>query len=284
MSGRILTIAAAAFAAIAPTLALAAPASVVTEGPVRLSVSVDKETAQVAEPIRFLVEVDAPQGARVQLPELPNKLGDFEVQSSDSTKDVPAADGASARRWVLDATLETIKTGELTIPALDVHYATDARSTTFKTLHSKPIEVRITSVLENRADPTKFRDIKATVDVAVPELHSFAWIKWTAAGVGAAIAVALVTLVVVRRKRGPSPAAWALAAIADLEQLTITNSAEAEAAYNEVVDVLREFFELKFNVPTLSRTTREFLAEATKIVRLDKTAHERLAALASIAD
>jgi hypothetical protein len=185
---------------------------------------------------------------------------------------------------VLDATLETIKTGELTIPAVDIHYNTDAKSTTFKTLHSKPIEVRITSVLENRADPTKFRDIKETVDVAVPELLSYAWMKWTAVGIGAAIAVALVTLVVVRRKREPSPAAWALAAIADLEQLPIANPAEAEAAYNEVVDVLREFFELEFNVPTLSQTTREFLAQATKVVRLNKTAHERLAALASIAD
>ena len=59
-------------------------------------------------------------------------------------------------------------------------------------------------------------------------------------------------------------------------KLPITNSADAEAAYNEVVDVLREFFELEFNVPTLSRTTREFLAEAAKVVGLDKTARERL--------
>jgi len=263
--------------AIVPSLALAAAAP-------QLSVRVDKKVAQVAEPIRLVLEVDAPRGTRVELPKLIRKLGDFEVRSSDETKDVPPANGADSRRWVLEASLETIKTGSLTIPPLDVHYTTAANASTFETLQTKPIEVRITSVLEDRPDPTKFRDIKAMVDVPVPEQHSNVWLGWTAAGVGGAFAIALATLAVVRRKRGPSPAEWALAAIADLEQLTIANSADAEAAYNELVDVVREFFELEFNVPTLSRTTREFLAQATKVVSLDKTARDRLASLASLAD
>jgi hypothetical protein len=276
--------------ALVPAFALAADGgaelqpSVVADGPVMLSVKVDKSVVQVAEPIRLLLEVDAPRGTRVELPQLTDHLGDFEVRGSERTKDIPAADGADSRRWVLSAQLETIKTGEVTVPPLDVHYATDAKATTFKTLRSQPIQIRITSVLEDRADPTKFRDIKDTVDVAVPELHSNAWLGWTAAGVGAATAVALLALVVVRRKREPSPADWALAAIADLEQCKIANSADAEAAYNEVVDVLREFFELEFSVPTLARTTREFLAQAAKVVGLEKMAGEQLASLASIAD
>jgi sulfur relay (sulfurtransferase) DsrC/TusE family protein len=262
---------------LVPTLALA-------EGPPKLSVRIDKHVAQVAEPIRLVLEVDAPRGTRVELPQLSDQLGDFEVHGSERTKDVPAATGADARHWVLEASLETIKTGQLTIPPLDVHYTTDEKATTFKTLRSQAIPVRITSVLENRADPTKFRDIKDTVDVAVPELHSYAWLGWTAAGVGAATALALFTVAVIKRKRGPSPAEWALAAIADLEQFPLTTSADAEATHHELVDILREFFELEFNVPTLSRTTREFLAQAANEVGLDKTARERLASLSSIAD
>jgi hypothetical protein len=263
--------------AMAPSLALAAEAPT-------LSVRVDKNVAQVAEPIRLVLEVDAPRGTRVELPQLADTLGDFEVRSSSETKDLPAATSTDARRWVLEASLDTIKTGELTIPPLSVHYTTATNATTFETLESKPIVVRIASVLEDRADPTKFRDIKATLDVQVPELHSDGWLGWTAAGVGGAIAIALATLAVVRRKRGPSPAEWALAAIADLQQLPIANAADAEAAYNELVDVVREFFELEFNVPTLSQTTREFLAQAAKVVGLDKSARERLASLASLAD
>ncbi|MEX2092580.1 MAG: BatD family protein [Pirellulales bacterium] len=277
MSGRTLITTATAILAFVPTFALAAE-------PVDLRVSVDKTVAQVAEPIRLVVEVAAPRDTRVELPQLADKLGEFEVRSSERTRDIPAAAGADSRRWVLEATLETIKTGELTIPPLGVHYTTDAKTTTFKTLRSKPIQVRITSVLENRADPTKFRDIKDTVDVVVPELHSYAWLGWTAAGFGTAAALVLLAVVVVKRKRGPSPAKWALAAIADVEQLAITNAADAEATYNESVDVIREFFELEFNVPALTRTTREFLAQAANVVGLSKTARERLTSLSSIAD
>lgn len=255
-----------------------------SDGPVKLSVSVDKPVARVAEPIKLLLEVDAPRGTRVELPRLSDQLGKFEVRGSERARDVPAVDNADARHWVLETTLETIKTGELTIPPLDVHYATDADATRFKTLHSKPIPIRITSVLENRADPTKFRDIKDTVDVAVPESRSYAWLGWTAAGVGAAAALALLVVVVARRKRGPSAAAWALAAIDDLQQLPINHEADAEKIYNEVVDVVREFFELQFNVPTLSLTTREFLAQAAREIGLGETARQRLASLASIAD
>ena len=277
MIGRIQSTILTAILALAPTLSLAAEAP-------KLSVRVDREVAQVAEPVRFVLEVDAPRGTRVELPQLAEKLGDFEVHSSDAARDIPAASGADSRRWVLEATLETIKIGQLTIPPLDVHYTSATDATTFKTIESKPISVRITSVLEDRPDPTKFRDVKATVDVPVPDLHSYVWLGWTTAGVGGALAIALSTLAVVRRKRGPSPAEWALAAIADLEQLTIADCNDAEAAYNELVDVVREFFELEFNVPTLSRTTREFLAEATQVVGLGKTAREQWASLASLAD
>ena len=119
----------------------------------------------------------------------------------------------------------------------------------------------------------------------MPETHSYAWLGWTAAGVGGAIAIALATLAVVKRQRGPSPAAWALAAIADLEQLPIANSADAEAAYNEVVDVIREFFELEFNMPTLvaddARISHRSDESRSAWNRLSR---DRLASLASIAD
>ena len=82
--------------------------------------------------------------------------------------DIPSAANAGLRVWMLRLTLESIKTGELTIPPLEAHYATDAKSTTLSTVRSSPIPIRITSVLEDRANPKTFRDIKQTVDVTVP--------------------------------------------------------------------------------------------------------------------
>lgn len=276
-----------AIATLAPVTALAGSdvgRSTTTDGPVWLSVSVDRVDAQVADPIQLVVEVSAPRGTKVQLPQLPGELGEFDVHAIREMKDVPSGEDADTRRWILRATLETIKTGDRTIPALEVHYATDATAKTFKTLRSRPIAVRIASVLENRADPTKFRDIKDTVDLAVPAVHGRAWIGWTTAGVGAVALLALLTVAVVKRNRGPSPAAWALSQIADLERAPISDPAEAEAIYNELVDIVREYFELEFNVPTLTRTTREFLVQAAKSVGMEETARKRLALLASMAD
>ena len=64
----------------------------------------------------------------------------------------------------------------------------------------------------------------------------------------------------------------------------ITNAADAEAIYNEVVDVIREFFELEFDVRTSSRTTREFLTEAIEQVQLGEMPRKRLTWLARLAD
>jgi hypothetical protein len=281
MNGRTIFTTAAAIIAAFPALALAQ----VSDGPVKLRVSVDKQVARVAEPIHLILEVEAPRWTRVELPNLSDRLGDFDVRKSERAKDVPSVETADVRRWELKVTLETIKTGELAIPTLDVQYAADPKSPTFKTLHSNPIKVRITSVLENRDDLRKFQDIKDVVDVPVPELPSRTWIAWTAVGVGTVLASAAVAaLVINRRRRGPSPIEWALASLDDLQKLPVASAADAEAVFNEVVDVVREFFEFEFGLPTLSRTTREFLAQAANQVGLSEMARKRLTWLASLAD
>jgi hypothetical protein len=290
MTGRVLiaTIAALLVSLPLPSLAGADGAralqSVVADGDVKVMARVDKGTARVAERIQLVFEVEAPRGARIEMPGKVNRLGDFEVRRSEQTNDIPSATGAEKRTWILRATLESLKSGELSIPPLEVHYTADLTSSTFKTLSTAPIPIHITSVLENRADPTRFRDIKQTVDVPVPETTSRSWIAWTCSGIGAAIAGLLLIAAVVRRqRRGPSPAAWALESIKELEQLNVSQTGP-ETLFNEVVDIVREFFELEFDVPTLPRTTREFLAEASGEVGLPEIARKRLEWLASVAD
>jgi hypothetical protein len=251
---------------------------------VKVTASTDKATARVAEPIQLILEVEAPRGTRLEMPAKMSRLGDFDVRRIERSTDIPSATGADKRTWTLRATLESIKTGALEIPSLDVHYTTDTKSSTFNTLSTTRIPVHITSVLENRSDPTRFRDIKQTVDVPVPETPSRSWILWTGGGIVAAVAgLLLIAAVVRRRKRGQSPAAWAIETINELEQLNVSQTG-AEALFNKVVDVLREYFELEFNVPTLPKTTREFLTDASSEVGLPEIARKRLEWIASVAD
>lgn len=138
--------------------------------------------------------------------------------------------------------------------------------------------------MEDRADPTRFRDIKQTVNVPVPEVQSHSWVAWSAVGVGGVVLAAVAVLLVAGRRRGPTPAAWALAQIADLEQLQAEHGGDAETIYNELVNVLREFFEYEFNVPALSHTSREFLGQAGETVGLGEASRRRLGSLVAIAD
>ena len=267
-------------AEVAPSLR-----SEVVDGSVKVTTRISAASARVAEPIQLVLEVEAPRGARVELPAKADRLGDFEVRRSDRTIDIPSATQADKRSWIVRMTLESLKTGELTIPPLEVHYTTDATESTFKTRSTSPLKVHIASVLENRADPTRFRDIKQTVDVPVPETTSRSWIAWTCGGVVAAVVASLLLLVAVKRgRRGPTPAAWALASIEELEHVDLSQMTGVEAMFNEVVDIVREYFELEFNVPMLSRTAREFLAEVSDEVGLPEVASKRLSWLASVAD
>ena len=291
MKTRCLTVLAIALIASLPPLALAdvdgarGIETQANDGPVKVTARLSTATARVAEPIQLVLEVEAPKGARVELPAKADRLGEFEVRRSQQTQDIPSAAAAGKRSWTMRSTLESIKTGELTVPPLEIHYTTDAGSSTFKTLTTSPLKVQITSVLENRADPTKFRDIKQTVDVPVPPMVSREWIVWTCGGVAGTVAALLLAVAVVkRRRRGPSPAAWALSSIEELEQVNVSHTAGPESVFNEVVDVVREFFELEVNVAALPRTTREFLAEASTEIGLPEVASKRLSWLASVAD
>jgi hypothetical protein len=255
------------------------------DGPVKVTARISSASARVADPIQLVLEVDAPRGTRIELPAKSDRLGDFEVRRSERTIDIPSAAQADKRNWIVRLTLESIKTGDLTIPSLDVHYTLNASDSTFKTISTSPLKVRIASVLENRADPAKFHDIKQTVDVPVPEIASRSWIAWTSGGVGAAVVATLLLLAVVkRRRRGPAAAAWALASIEELERVDLSQTTGVEAMFNEVVDIVREYFEIEFDVPTLARTAREFLAEASDEVGLPEVASKRLSWLASVAD
>src|SRR4249920_1480718 len=123
-----------------PTLAFAGSEAVpslsseASDGPVKVTARISTASARVAEPIQLVLEVEAPRGARIELPAKADRLGEFEVRRSERTVDIPSANQADKRSWILRLTLESIKTGELTIPPLDVHYTTESNSSTFKTL------------------------------------------------------------------------------------------------------------------------------------------------------
>src|SRR3954469_19713067 len=123
----------------------------VTAGPVTVTSSADKSTASVAEAIHLKLTAQAPRGTRIEWPPLDKKLGDWEVTHISKLNDVPSTSDPNLREWVLQLTLESIKTGELDVPIIDLHYATDEKSE-FQSVQTSPLRIRVASVLEDRPD------------------------------------------------------------------------------------------------------------------------------------
>ena len=81
MNGRVLIATIATLLASLPLPSLAgadaahALQSVVADGPIKVTARIDKGTARVAEPIQLVLEVEAPRGARIEMPAKVNRLG-----------------------------------------------------------------------------------------------------------------------------------------------------------------------------------------------------------------
>ena len=208
-------------------------------GPPSVSASVSADSVQVVEPFSLNIRVQADQGARVAFPELQNKLGQFEIREVQDAFDVPHVSDASLRTWTRSFTLESIETGDLQVPPLSLQ-VTQAEKTS--QLTTQPIAVRVVSVLEDRSDPSQFRDIQTVVDIALPEPRPTRVVPWTALAVVSLLAVALsIGLVAYRRRGWITPHIWAT------NQIDALNPDGPNVA-NQLSQILREFLMLLFEM------------------------------------
>ncbi|MCA9010344.1 MAG: DUF4381 domain-containing protein [Planctomycetaceae bacterium] len=223
-----------------------------------VQVNTSSTTVQVAEPFTFEINVTAPAGTTVYFPSIGELLGKFDVVDQQVRADVPSASDVNQRLWTQHLTLESIVTGELDIPSLEMQVRRDNKIQTLKT---DAVPVRVTSVLEDRADPTKFRDIASVVDIAVPEPVSRAWIWWTLGGCGGIGTAALMLAAMSKRKTWMTPKVWALHELKQLRHSEAMRSADSQLVTEILTSVLRDYLELQFEIAGPLQTTQEFLHE-----------------------
>ncbi|MEZ6062844.1 MAG: DUF4381 family protein [Planctomycetaceae bacterium] len=242
---------------------------------------VSSTSVQVAEPFRLELSVTAPVGTTVVLPAVPPQLGGFDVLDQDDLPDIPAGEGEGQRLWTRRLTLDSITSGDLMIPPLEVRIFDGQRS---QTLMTEAIPVRVVSVLEGRSDPTQFRDIKTVVDVEIPKAPSRAWLWWTLAGIGAS-AVSVAAIVAVRRRRSwISPTDWALRELHRVRSSDALAEADSETVFRRLSDILRNFLELRFDIaaPVLSNDELLRTLKSGNDIRSEATV--RAAAVLQLAD
>ena len=250
----------------------------------KVSTNVSKTDVQVAEPFQFDFTVTASKGTKVLLPATGDQLGEFDVLDTKDIADLPSRDSADQRIWTRRMTLESIVAGDLQIPALDIQVRSGNESQALETIRTKPISVSVQSLLEGRADPTKFHDIQSVVDVDIPKAKSHAWVLWTVGGLGFASIIAATVGLVARRKTWLTPAQWAQQELDALQSSRAMADNDSETITEELSTVLRDFLELQFEISTPVQTTNELLSEVhhRKILKTETT--KRFGKLFSIAD
>ena len=221
-----------------------------------VTAEVSSTTVQVAEPLTLELTVTAPAGSRVDFPSVGNSLGNFDVTNQTDRADVPSANDGNQRVWTRRLTLESIVTGDMEIPALEILVRNKVNS---QTLKSEAIPVRVASVLEDRADPTQFRDIHSVVDVEVPQSRSRAWLWWTLSGLGGVAAAALLLVAVAKRKTWMTPNAWAIRELEGLRNSAAMKSSDSDMVTESLTTILRDYLELQFDMAASVQTTRELL-------------------------
>jgi hypothetical protein len=252
------------------------------KGPVRLTTHVDRTSAEIADKITMTVDVRAPRGVAVQFADAPQLLGKFDVTHVNDRFDIPDGD---ERQWSRTYELESLTSGELEIPALEVQFS-DRRSgsTSTDTIQSEPVPVQIVSVLEGQTDPTQFRDIKGVVELPSPTERTNRWIVYALGG-GTALALAAASLLMWRRYRGDlSPAQWALAQLDELEDNALPEHGLVDEFYCRLTDIVRRYLERQIAIHAPLLTTDEFLAAMQNEPVLAATHRKSLGELLVAAD
>jgi hypothetical protein len=139
-------------------------------------------------------------------------------------------------------------------------------------------------VLEDRSDPTKFRDIESVIDLTIPtvETSSVAW--WALGGFSFMAAALAIGMVVSRRDKWMTPNQWATARLDQLEHAIQMQSAEREDATMQLSNIVRDLLLMQFNIPESGRTPQELLKKLHSQKRLDKATVNQLGELFILAD
>ncbi len=233
----------------------AALAAATTTPDVIPEIRVSADTVQVAEPFTVELRVEVSAGTRVVFPDLGATWGQFDVLQHRDQFDVPVAD-PQLRLWSRSVTLETIVTGDLLLPSISLQVIRGDQRQSCVT--SEP-SIRVISVLENQADPTKFREIKDVMDVPVETAPSYRWLLWTVAGLTGLALVSLGVVAVARRQPAVTPRQWAEQELQQLAQSQAVARGDSRASFEQLELTLRKYLEWQFGIPAQQLTGPELV-------------------------
>ena len=260
------------------------------EDPVAVRLRVDRLRITTAQVVRVEVEVDAPEGVAVRLPD-PEQFADSGFQVAPRTEP-PALVDDGRTRHLRRFRLEPFLAGDYPIPALAVGWLAPGEEPAG--LSTAALTVEVSSVLGDAVTAGG-----GGPEEALPELREVGdpiraplrWWRRALAG-AAALAVVAAALAAVRWRRRVAalrpvpvdpPAVVALRALDGLERDGAL-MADPDRFYVVVSSILRAYLEARFGLRAPEQTTEEFLAAAEAGSAFDREQQRTLRAFLAACD
>ena len=249
--------------------------------PVALRLRVDRLAITTAEVVRVEVEVDAPEGVTVRLPD-GEELAESGFEVELRTEPPALLDDGRTRR-LRRYRLEPFLAGDYAIPELAVRWL--AAGQTASSLSTEPLTVQVSSVLDAGVEAPELREVGDPIGAPLRwwRLVLFALAALAAAGVALTVILWRRRVVANRPPQVVPPAELALRALDALERDGAL-SADLDRYYVAVSSVLRRYVEAQFGLRAPERTTEEFLAEAEAAGRFDGEQQRTLRAFLAACD
>jgi hypothetical protein len=234
------------------------------QGPVKLTVKLDRTEATIPEQLRLTVVIEAEQDVDAAMPELGGAFGEFNVAGHADAPPVETADGGVGRyvRRERAYMLDTVLPGDCAVPAVTVTY-TDSREKADGSheavqdkVSTRPIPVTV------KGGPA---DVKGPMWLPMPGWQRLA--LWTGVVVAALVAIALAARWWRRRNRPRElrhairvkSHEWALAELDRLVREDLIGRGRIQEFYYRVNGLVRRYIELRFGMMAGEQTSEEFI-------------------------
>lgn len=216
----------------------------------------------LGKPFSYIVDVTAPQGARVYVPANPD-LGPVRVLDYKREVKAPGADKAQSERHIFK--VMPVRIGPERVGAMEVPFEMGEDDAGVKKL--KGVKIRVRGHLTNEQNPA----LEAKVTPQPVTTRNWALI-YLIGILGLVIISALLTLLVLRILRdrliaalpGPPPPPPHLLAYRQLAALTGTED-PPESKLSAVTDVLREYLGGRYGFDGLEMTTTEMMVQLENV-------------------
>ncbi len=226
---------------------------------------VDKSTITIGEKVKYTLEVDYAESAKVELPAGDNRFGGFTVKDFGEAPDRKiGAKRLQKKQWFL---LDTYTLGSYVIPEQEVKITLPGASR--QTLKSPQIFVEVKSVIKEGEKEEGLRDIKPPLNVPFKGL--WLWI----AGAGAIIIAGIIAWFLYSRRKTQEEVFPVLAAheaalkeLERIEALRLLEEGKIKDYYYLVNLCLRAYLEARFALRAPEQTTEEFLQYAMSSEKL----------------